>query len=361
MFIERLELHNFRNYQELSFEPTPSGVIAIIGKNGQGKTSLMEALGYLSNKTSFRGATKEFMISYQSDEAVIRGSFQSSLGRKLLVEASMSKTSRDRFLINKQPQSKLSFTNRVVPVTIFASLDIEVVRGAPSLRRGYLDTAIEMLYPKGASVITNVEKILRQRAVLLKQSGGSPTPDVLSTLEVWDQQLSVYGTQLVDYRRDLVNKISPYVKDSYNHISGSDKNMSLRYRCSWEGDLYKELYRNRREDLKRQSNGIGPHRDDLEINLDGHQIRHHGSQGEQRTSAYALKVALHSLYRDQSSEDPILLLDDVFSELDESRSEAILSSVRATQIILTTTGNIPTSLVPTKRVFVNDGRVVDTL
>ena len=135
----------------------------------------------------------------------------------------------------------------------------------------------------------------------------------------------------------------------------------MSYKCSWTGDLYRGLVDTRKDDLRRQANGIGPHRDELEIDLDTHPVRHNGSQGEQRTAAYALKVAFHALYRDTVGEDPILLLDDVFSELDFQRSEAILNSVSATQTILTTTGNIPEILEPTLKIHVKQGTLVDTV
>lgn len=357
MFLKRLELHNFRNYEQIVFEPTSPGVTAIIGDNGQGKTSLLEAIGYLSTKSSFRGANKEVVIRYEQEEAILRGYFESSTGRELLVEASMARHGRDRFLINKQSASRVSH-DRVVPVTIFASQDIEVVRGAPALRRDFLNNGVEMLYPKGYSVISTVEKILRQRAVLLKQSGGSLSSEVASTLDVWDQQLGFYGEKLVELRENLVELLAPHVSEAYRNISSSTDGVNLSYIKSWQGSLQEQLHKNRREDIRRQSNGIGPHRDELEVELKGHPIRHNGSQGEQRTAAYAIKVGMHSLYREQKGEDPILLLDDVFSELDSSRSEKILNCVIAQQTILTTTGNIPVIAEPVLKIYVEHGALV---
>lgn len=361
MILKWLELHDFRNYKELLFKPGFEGVIVIIGDNGQGKTSLLEAIFYIAAKKSFRGAVKETIIGYESGEAVIRASFESSIKREILVEASMARSGRDRFLVNKQPLSKVSDINKIIPVTVFAAQDIEVVRGAPSLRREFLDECVAMLFPRGSSTISALEKVLRQRGMLLKQSGGILTSEIASTLDVWDQQLSLYGSKLVELRRDLVALLAPYVDDAYRKISGKREPISLSYKCSWENDLYLELAKHRKEDLRRQANGIGPHRDELEIDLDGHPVRHNGSQGEQRTAAYAMKVAFHSLYKDRTGEDPILLLDDVFSELDETRSEAILTSLSATQTILTTTGDIPGIVEPSSRIYVKQGRLVDSL
>ncbi len=361
MFIKRLELHEFRNYKDLIFEPKSAGAIVIIGGNGQGKTSLLEAINFLATKKSFRGASKESMIGYTGAEAIIRGNFESSANREILVEASMKKGGRDRFTLNKQPLSKISDISKTIPVTVFAAQDIEVVRGAPSLRRDFLDQCVSMLFPRGASIISNVEKILRQRGMLLKQSGGQLSPDVASTLDVWDQQLGLYGSKLVELRRDLLAMIAPYVADAYRSISRGRELLTLTYNCSWTGDLYQELVGGRKDDLRRQVNGTGPHRDELEIDLDGHPVRHNGSQGEQRTAAYALKVAFHSLYKDKENEDPILLLDDVFSELDTQRSEAILGSVSAAQTILTTTGNIPKTIEPTVEIHIKSGAIIDTI
>ncbi len=359
MILKWLELHGFRNYKEILFNPSPSGITVIDGDNGQGKTSILEAISYLATKRSFRGASKEAIINYEADEAVLRAAFESSHKRDILVEASLSRSRRDRFLVNKQPPSKVSDINKTVPVTVFAAQDIEVVRGAPIARRDFLDDCVSMLFPRGPAIIASVEKVLRQRAMLLKQSGGMLTPEVSSTLDVWDRQLSQYGSQLVELRQELVLLMDPYVNTAYKEISSRNDRISLSYRCSWQGDLHQELMRNRKDDIRRQSNGIGPHRDELEIDIDGHPIRHNGSQGEQRTAAYSMKVAFHTLYRERMGEDPILLLDDVFSELDNTRCKAILNSVTATQTILTTTGTVPGELNPDLRVTVNDGAIIE--
>lgn len=361
MILDWIELQNFRNYKTLSFSPDHSGVIVIVGDNGQGKTSLLEAMAFMATKKSFRGATKEGIISYESEEAIVRGGFESSQQRKILVEASIARSGRDRFLVNKQPLSRVSDINKTVPVTVFATQDIEIVRGAPALRREFLDGCVATLYPRGASVISSVERVLRQRGMLLKQSGGILTSEISSTLDVWDRQLGDYGSRLSEMRDQLVLQLEPYVDEAYRRISGRSEPLSLSYRRSWNEDLYKELLGNRKEDLRRQTNGIGPHRDELEIELGGHPVRYNGSQGEQRTAAYSLKTAFHSLYSNQIGEEPILLLDDVFSELDSRRSEAILSSVKASQTIVTTTGEIPSIVHPTSRIFIKEGAIFDSL
>ena len=361
MFIKWLELHDFRNYGELRFEPAQSGITLIVGDNGQGKTSLIEAICYLVSRRSFRGASKETVISYDSNEAIIRAGFSSSQKRDILLEASLSRTRRDRFLFNKQSISKVSESTNVIPITVFAAQDIDVVRGAPAMRRDFLDGCVATLYPRGSSVIAAVERVLRQRAMLLKQSGGVLTPEISSTLDVWDSQLSQYGSKLVEFRQELVSLIAPYVNDAYRKISGTRETISLNYRTSWTGELRDELVKIRKDDLRKQANGLGPHRDELDIELDSHSVRHNGSQGEQRTAAYALKVAFHSMYKDRTGEDPILLLDDVFSELDSSRSEAILNSVLATQTIMTTTGDLPGIVHPALKITVNRGVLVGTV
>ena len=361
MILVNFEIYNFRNYEFAKIESIPPGIVAIVGNNGQGKTSIIEAIGYLSNKSSFRGASKEVIIRYGQDQSVIRGGLVSSQGRDLLIEASISKIHPDKFFINKQQQTRVSQVSKTVPTTVFSSHDIEIVRGAPSLRRNFLDSGVSMIYPKGDSVISAVEKILRQRATLLKQSGGRITPEISSTLEVWDRQLSIYGEQLVDYRQELLNRITPYISKAYQEISKSGDQISLTYIKSWKGYLIDELGKSRADDLRRQVNSIGPHRDDLDINLNSHPVKHNGSQGEQRTAAFALKVALHSLYREITGEDPILLLDDVFSELDEDRSMALLGSISAKQTFITTTGVIPNAVKPSLRISVKQGSIVGTL
>jgi DNA replication and repair protein RecF len=221
-----------------------------------------------------------------------------------------------------------------------------LVSGGPKLRRELLDDALGLLDAEGARAADEVERILRQRAALLRQAGGRVSADVASTLDVWDERLAHAGEILVTARERLVSALDQFVGSAYGRLAGTPDQVvvSQHYIRSWDGELLDALGAHRADDLRRGVNTIGPHRDDLLLTLEGREARTHASQGEQRCLALALRIGVHQLVVARTEMTPTLLLDDVFSELDPARSRALVAELPAGQSILTTAAPLPVGI-----------------
>jgi DNA replication and repair protein RecF len=232
------------------------------------------------------------------------------------------------------------------PCTIFSPEDLALVSGGPKVRRELLDDALGLVDAEGARAADEVERILRQRAALLRQAGGRVSPDVASTLDVWDQRLADAGKILVAARERLVAALDEYVGPAYGRLAGVPGQIMVNetYVRSWSGELLDALVASRTDDLRRGVNTVGPHRDDLVLLLEGREARTHASQGEQRCLALALRIAVHQLVVARTELTPILLLDDVFSELDPARSRALVAELPPGQSILTTAAPLPSGI-----------------
>jgi DNA replication and repair protein RecF len=349
--VRRLWHTDFRSYTgaDVAFAP---GVTVVVGANGQGKTNLLEAIGYAGSQSSFRGAPAETLVRAGAAQAVVRADIDQA-GRDVLIEAEIAPTGRSRAQVNKQRVARARDLLGQLPVTVFTPDDLMVVKGAPSERRRLLDDVLVVLQPKNDALRAEVERVLRQRNALLKQSGGRLTPDVATTLEVWDTKLAAAGEQLAHARRALVHDLAPLVGEAYRQLAGGvDAAVALSYEAPWlDGGLLAALAQRRTDELRRGVTLVGPHRDELALLLNGLPARTHASQGEQRTVALALRLASHRLATARLGRPPVLLLDDVFSELDPSRSEALLAELPvgpagAAQAVLTTAGPVPTGARP---------------
>jgi DNA replication and repair protein RecF len=347
MGLLHLELVDFRCFPAVELTPDPEGTTVITGRNGSGKTTLLEALAYLGSGRSFRGAPKEAMVRNGASSAVIRADLD-NVGRHLLVEAELALTGRSRVQINRQSQISRRDLAEAVAVTVFSPDDLALVQGAPARRRELLDDAMALLDSRSVPIVEEVERVLRQRAALLRQSSGRLTPEIETTLDVWDDRLVDAATSLVMSREQLARDLEPRVNASYGalarraiHVeSGEEANVELVYQRSWEGELREALVRARATDLRRGVTTVGPHRDDLEIRLATREARTQASQGEQRCLALALRLGVHGLVSELRA-PPVLLLDDVFSELDPVRSRALIEEIPPGQALLTTAVPLP--------------------
>jgi DNA replication and repair protein RecF len=244
--------------------------------------------------------------------------------------------------VNRKDASGRAALASAAPCTIFSPDDLALISGGPSGRRDLLDDTLAVLDAEGARAADETDRVLRQRAALLRQSGGRVTTDVTTTLEVWDQRLADAGKVLVAARERLVAELDPLVGAAYGRLAGAGHEVvTAHYQRSWEGDLLDALAAARTDDLRRGLNTVGPHRDDLVVVLDGRAARTHASQGEQRCLALALRLGIHELVRTRTALDPTLLLDDVFSELDPARSRALVAELPGGQSILTTASPLP--------------------
>jgi len=358
VIIQHLELTNFRNYAATTIDLT-SGVTAVVGNNGQGKTNLVEALGYLATLKSFRGVPTEALIRTGCESAVLRATVVHADGREVLIETELVRTGRNRSLVNKQRLARSRDLLGVVRTTVFSPEDLELVKAAPSVRRDFVDDALVALQPKLDVLCSEIEKVLRQRNSLLKQAGGRLSPDIASTLDVWDAKLAELGSELGDERSRLIAQISPRVSKAYEELAEKNTPIGLVYEPEWRRiGLANELQTCRLDDIRRGTSTVGPHRDDIDLLINGLPARTHASQGEQRTLALAMRLAVHRMVTEEFGSPPVLILDDVLSELDPGRAAALLRHFPEGQVLITTAGYLPEAAHPDRIVRIQQGAVV---
>jgi DNA replication and repair protein RecF len=340
--VRHLELANFRIFRAVHLDLEAEGTTVITGPNGTGKTSVLEALAYLGTRRSFRGAPPEAMVRTGAESAIVRAELDGT-DSPTLVEAEILPAGRSRTRVNRKSVSGRRQLGAAAPCTIFSPEDLGIISGGPKGRRDVLDDALAVLDAEGARAADETDRILRQRAALLRQSGGRAGEEITATLDVWDQRLADAGKVLAAAREALVADLDALVASAYSHLAGGGNEVLTvqRYVRSWEGDLLAALTASRRDDLRRVVNTVGPHRDDLLLQIDGREARTHASQGEQRCLALALRLGVHRLIRARTPLVPTLLLDDVFSELDPARSRALVAELPPGQSILTTAAPLP--------------------
>jgi len=354
--LRRLWLTDFRGYHDadVGFD---AGLTVVVGPNGQGKTNLLEAIGYLATLSSFRGAPTDALIRAGAERAIVRAEGERE-GRQLLLEAELSANGRNRAQLNRQPLRRARDLLGALRVTVFSPDDLSLVKGSPGDRRGYLDETLVALHPRHDQTRTDLDRILRQRGALLKGAGGRLNAEVELTLDVFDAKLVTAGEALARARQDLVAELEPLMGDAYDRVARRAAAVRPVYDPPWMAEgLAAALLASRRDDLRRGVSTVGPHRDELELGLGGMPARTYASQGEQRSLALALRLASHEVVTRRTETPPVLLLDDVFSELDPERSAALLDSLPGGQTVLTTATGLPEGAVPGKVLRVADGAV----
>ncbi len=360
MIVERLELIDFRNYAAATFDLT-AGITAVLGDNGQGKTNLAEALTYLATLSSFRGAPPEALVRESCESGIIRAVIRDESGREVLIEAELSRHGRGKVLVNKQSLARSRDLLGVIRVSVFAPDDLVVVKGGPSERRRFLDDALVALATKWDAARLDLDRIVRQRNTLLKQSGGRLTVDTATTLDVWDIRLADIGEQLGHARATLVERCQPMISAAYEQLAGRPQSVELLYQPEWRREgLANALAASRDADVRRGLSMVGPHRDDMSIILNGMPARTHASQGEQRTLVLAMRLALHRLVAERTGSTPLLVLDDVLSELDPGRATALLSHLPSGQVIITSASRLPLDTHPERTLYIRAGTVIET-
>jgi DNA replication and repair protein RecF len=356
--LTRLSLTDFRSYREAEVTLGP-GVTTFQGSNGQGKTNLVEAACYLATFGSHRVATDAPLIRQGADRAILRG-VVSAAGRDSLLEIEINPGRANRVRLNKAPAPRPREVLGVVRCVLFAPEDIAVVKGDPDQRRRYLDDLLVAMRPRYAGVRADYERVLRQRTALLKSAkarGAVPA----GALEVWDDHLVTAGVQLTAGRIRLVRELRPLVATCYSSVSGTERDTSLWYRMSAAAaesaagapagadagrdldpdpdklalTLREALATRRRAELERAVCLVGPHRDELELQIGGLPARGYASHGESWSLALALRLAAYQLLR-ASGEDPVLMLDDVFAELDTGRRDRLAELVGDAEQVLVT-------------------------
>ncbi|HUF33667.1 MAG TPA: DNA replication/repair protein RecF [Acidimicrobiales bacterium] len=354
MELRHLWLTDFRSYATAELVPAP-GLTAIVGPNGQGKTNLLEAVGYLATLSSFRGAPGEAMVRQGVEVAVVRAEVERE-GRTALVEAELRTSGRDRVQVNRQPLRRTRDLLGTVRVTVFSPDDLALVKGGPGERRRVLDDTLVTCAPRHDATRSDLDRVLRQRGTLLKQAGGRLTDEVAATLDVWDAKLAELGEVLGTARARLVERLAPAVAVAYDQVASASAEVHTTYDPPWRREgLAAALARVRADDVRRGVSTVGPHRDDVVFEVNAMPARTHASQGEQRSLALALRLATHAVVTEITGSAPILCLDDVFSELDPDRSSALLAHLPPGQALLTTAGPLPAGTTPDLTVQVGTG------
>lgn len=357
MIVQRIELVDFRNYEAARFDLT-AGVTAVLGRNGQGKTNLAEALAYLATLTSFRGAPPEALIRAGSDMGIIRATICEDDGRQVLVEAELSRLGRNRVQVNRQKLAKSRDLLGVMRVSVFAPDDLVIVKGGPAERRRFLDDTLVALRNSYDASRLELDRVVRQRNSLLKQAGGRLTDEVAVSLDVWDARLAEVGEQLGYARATLVARCQPMVAEAYEQLAGVDAAVELVYEPEWRRvGLVAALATAREHDVRRGVSTVGPHRDEVTIGLNGLLARTHASQGEQRTLALAMRLAGHRLVAERTGSTPVLVLDDVLSELDPGRATSLLANLPAGQVVITSASPLPAAAKPERIIEIEAGAV----
>ncbi|RYB88625.1 DNA replication/repair protein RecF [Nocardioides glacieisoli] len=377
MHVAHLTLHNFRSYADVDVALEP-GATAFIGRNGQGKTNLVEAIDYLSRLSSHRVATDAPLVKAGADQAIVRASVVKD-GRTALLEVELNPGRANRARINRSPLPRPREIVGLVRTVVFAPDDLTLVKGDPSDRRKLLDDLLVLRTPRLAGVRSDYDRILKQRNSLLKTAGiarGSSRDAAMSTLEIWDDNLARVGAEILGARLQLVDDLRPYLGKAYEAVArgASRDDADLEYRASIDvppdGDLQQALLdaiaAKRKDELDRGISLVGPHRDELLLTLGTGSgpddlrlpVKGYASHGESWSFALALRLASYDLLR-ADGDDPILVLDDVFAELDTERRSQLAGLVAGAEQVLVTAAvaaDVPESLQGV-RFLVADGQV----
>ncbi|MBQ6661113.1 MAG: DNA replication/repair protein RecF [Lachnospiraceae bacterium] len=335
MLIRQLQLNDFRNYGSLTISFS-EGVNLLYGDNAQGKTNLLEAICLSATTRAFRGAKDKELIRFGCDEAHI-GTRIVSHNVPHRVDMHLRRNKPKGIAIDEIPIRRSAELLGLLHVISFCPDDLAMMKSGPSERRRFLDMELCQMDPVYCSNLINYNKVLVQRNNLLKQISGNLS--LRDTLFVWDEQLVRYGREIIRRREALIRDLLPVVTKKHGSLSGDKETLTMEYAPNVSIDDYEDkLARNFEHDLFMKSTGVGPHRDDVDFSVNDRNVRLYGSQGQQRTAALALKLAEIELVRERAGEAPVLLLDDVLSELDRSRQLQLLSEIDNLQTIVTCTG-----------------------
>lgn len=359
MRVIKLALHDFRNHADLTLEFSP-GVTILVGRNGRGKTNIVEAVNYLAVLGSHRVATDAPLFRIGTTCAAINATVAKH-ERTATVELQLNSGKPNKAILNGSSARRPRDILGLVKTVIFSPEDLDLVKGEPAVRRKYLDEFITMMRPLFAATRADYERVLKQRNALLKSAGRRPNMSAIeSTLEIWNEQLATIGAQIVYERLQAVAQLMPRVRWHGDKLSGSSEPMNISYVSGWLGTatqlpdirtaLLTTLQTRANDEFDRGTTLAGPHRDDLQLELSGAPAKNFASHGQQWSFALALRLATFDLLR-EFDDDPILILDDVFAELDSARRRRLLEALATVEQTLVTAAvieDVPAELDGTK-------------
>ncbi len=375
MFVDHLQLVDFRSYVAVDLG-LASGVTTLVGANGQGKTNLVEAIEYLSTMSSHRVSSEVPLVRVGAERAVIRARVQAGLDdlRQLQLEVEITPGKANRAKLNRSPLRRAREIVGVLRTVVFSPEDLAIVKGDPSERRRFLDDLLVTRWPRLAGVRADYDRVLRQRNTLLKSlngrsRGGVASADAASTLDVWDSHLAQAGGELLAARLTTLADLAPHVAKAYADIAPTNNDASADYKASIAlGDqvsrqelselLLAAMTERRGDEIQRGISLVGPHRDDIALALGMLPAKGYASHGESWSLALALKLGSFQLLRTDGIE-PVLVLDDVFAELDSTRRERLAAGVSAAEQVLVTAAvgaDVP-ELLQGRRFLVGQGAV----
>jgi recF protein len=345
VFLNSIQLHNYRNYKELELT-TDNQVNLFVGPNAQGKTNLLEAIFALALTKSHRTSKDKELIGWEADSARIHGVVEKRYGTVKL--DLMYSTQGKKARINGLEQRKLSDFIGSLNVVMFAPEDLEIVKGTPGIRRRFLDMEIGQVQPGYLHTLTQYTKVLAQRNNYLKTA--SPGSSQQEMLEIWNMQLAEHGVKIMKKRKHFIHKLQRWAEQIHSGITAGGERLTIEYRPSFDGGASEDetvlfeqfmlkLSQVKDQEIRRGMSLVGPHRDDMAFFINGKEAAVYGSQGQQRTTALSLKLAEIELICEEIGEYPLLLLDDVLSELDQNRQTQLIETFQSkVQTFITTTG-----------------------
>ena len=333
--IESIELKNYRNYKELHMEFN-QGTNILYGDNAQGKTNILEAVYVCCTSKSHKSAKDRDIIRFDQDESHIKLQIRKN-NVPYRIDMHLKKNKPKGIAINGVPIRKASELFGIANVVFFSPEDLNIIKNGPSERRRFIDLELCQLNKLYVHSLVQYNKVLLQRNKLLKELFFKPEYE--ETLDVWDMQLVNYGREVIRFRREFIDQLNEIIRGIHRSLSGDKEEIEISYEpYTQEDQLADVLKRNRGQDMKQKTTLSGPHRDDISFIVNGIDIRKFGSQGQQRTAALSLKLSELELVKRISRDEPILLLDDVLSELDSSRKNYLLDSIKDIQTLITCTG-----------------------
>ncbi len=335
MIIESMELLNYRNYESLKID-FDSGTNIFYGDNAQGKTNVLEAVYLCCTAKSHRGAKDREIIRFDQEESHIKLHIRKN-DVPCRIDMHLKKNKTKGIAVNGVPIRKASELFGIANVVFFSPEDLNIIKNGPGERRRFLDLELCQLDRLYVHALVHYNKIVLQRNKLLKDLAFHPEYE--STLDVWDEQLAAYGVQVMQHRSQFIEQLNGIIGKIHQDLTGGKEELIISYEPNTSPEAFAGvLFKNREQDKKQKTTLSGPHRDDMSFLINGIDIRRFGSQGQQRSAALSLKLSEIELVKSLIHDYPILLLDDVLSELDSSRQNHLLSSIHHIQTMITCTG-----------------------